>query len=249
MFRKMFAFSALTLMAASAAFAASALDKDTLIAATESTYPPYESRNEKGELIGFDIELAEIIGRKLGKKIQWQDMPFDALIPAVMMKKVDLVAAGLSATPERAKRVAFSAPYEISYSAFITRPDNAPKSLDDMKGKTVAVQTGTVQHTYALALGTVEVKTYQKFDECVREVALGRVDATFMDIPAAKAYIKAPDFKGKIIMAFKQKITGADKAIALAKESTELTAAISACIEEMKKNGELQALRDKWFKD
>ena len=83
---------------ASCAFGASALDKDTLIAGTESTYPPYESRNAKGELEGFDIELAETIAAKLGKKLQWIDMPFDSLIPSLMSGKIDLVAAGINKT-------------------------------------------------------------------------------------------------------------------------------------------------------
>ena len=248
MFKKIFALSALTLMAASAAFAASALDKDALIAATESTYPPYESRNEKGELVGFDIELTETIGRKLGKKIQWQDMPFDALIPAVMMKKVDLVAAGLSATPERAKRVAFSAPYEISYSAFVTKAENPPKNTEELTGKVVATQIGTVQESFARSLGNVEVKTFQRFDDCVREVMLGRAAATLMDIPVAKQYAASKEFSGKVVVAFNKQITGADKAIAMPKKDAKLIEAVSKVIDDMDKSGELKALRDKWFK-
>lgn len=235
-------------LVASAAFAASAMEKDSLIAATESTYPPYEFRNDKGELDGFDIELTNIIGEKLNKKIEWVDMPFDSLIPALMTNKADLVAAGLSATDERKKRVNFSAPYEISFSAFITKAENPPKSVGDMAGKTVAAQIGTVQETYARSLGTVEVKTYQKFDDCVREVVLGRVDATLMDIPVAKEYVQAKDFAGKVVIAFNQQITGADKAIAIPKNDPELTEAVSKVIDDMEKSGELEALRSKWFK-
>ncbi len=235
-------------LAASAAFASSAMEKDTLIAATESTYPPYEFRNDKGELDGFDIELTNIIGEKLNKKIEWVDMPFDSLIPSLMTNKADLVAAGLSATDERKKRVNFSAPYEISYSAFITKAENPPASVGDLAGKSVAAQIGTVQETYARSLGNVEVRTYQKFDDCVREVVLGRVAATLMDIPVAKKYVKAKDFDGKVVIAFNQQITGADKAIAMPKNDPELTEAVSKVIDDMEQSGELEALRNKWFK-
>ncbi len=236
-------------LVAGAAFAAgSAMDRDTLIAGTESTYPPYESRDEKGELAGFDIELVNLIGEKLGKKIEWIDMPFDSLIPSLMTGKIDLVAAGLSATDERKKRVDFSAPYEISFSAFITKPgDDAPMGLEDLEGKTVAAQIGTVQETFARSIGNVEVKTYQKFDDCVREVVLGRVSATLMDIPVAKKYVQAKDFAGKVIIAFNQQITGADKAIATPKNDPALTDAVSKVIIELEQAGELSALRDKWF--
>ncbi|WP_282013024.1 transporter substrate-binding domain-containing protein [Pyramidobacter piscolens] len=249
MWKRISVVAAFSVWIAAAAFAASAMDKETLIVGTSGAYPPYEFHGQSGDLVGFDVDMTEAIARKLGKKLQWLDMPFDSLLPSLMADKIDLVSAGLSATPERAKRVSFSSPYEISYSAFVTRVDYQPKSADGLAGKTVAVQIGTVQETFARALGNVEVKTYQKFDECVREVALGRVDATLMDIPAAKAYVKAKDFDGKIAIAFNRQITGADKAIAISKKNVELTAAVSRIIEEMDKNGELQALRDKWFKE
>ena len=249
MWKRISVVAAFSVWIAAAAFAASAMDKETLIVGTSGAYPPYEFHGQSGDLVGFDVDMTEAIARKLGKKLQWLDMPFDSLLPSLMADKIDLVSAGLSATPERAKRVSFSSPYEISYSAFVTRVDYQPKSADDLAGKTVAVQIGTVQETFARALGNVEVKTYQKFDECVREVALGRVDATLMDIPAAKAYVKAKDFDGKIAIAFNRQITGADKAIAMPKQDEALTAAVNGVIEEMDKNGELAALRDKWFKE
>ncbi len=235
------------LLVASSAFGKTAMDKDTLIVATSAYYPPYESHAEDGSLQGFDIDLMALVGEKLGKKMEWIDAPFDSLIPALIAGKIDLIAAGLSATEERAKRINFSAPYEISYSAFVTKPENAPKNLDEMKGKVVAIQTGTVQETFLRALGTVEVKTFQKFDDCVRDVVIGRADASLMDIPVAKAYIAAKDFEGKVIIAFNTKITGADKAIAMSKEDPELTEAVSKAIDELSKNGELEALRTKWF--
>ena len=247
MFKKVAALAAIALFAASSAFAASALDKDTLIAGTESTYPPYEYRNEKGELVGFDIELTEIIAERLGKKVEWLDMSFDGLIPSIQMNKIDIVAAGMSATEERARVVSFSEPYEISFSAFVMKSDNLAKDVDDIAGKVVAVQIGTVQESFARSLGNVEVKTFQKFDDCVREVILGRASATLMDIPVAKSYVAAKDFAGKVDIAFNKQITGADKAIAMSKKDTDLIEAVNKIIVEMEKSGELGALREKWF--
>ncbi|MGI6074901.1 MAG: transporter substrate-binding domain-containing protein [Pyramidobacter sp.] len=247
MLKKFVALCAMILMGAGAACASSALSKDTLIAGTEATYPPYESRNEKNELVGFDVDLVNTIGEKLGKKVQWLDMSFDSLIPSLMMGKVDLVAAGMSATEERAKRVNFSAPYEISFSAFVTAAENPPKDTDELAGKVVAVQIGTVQESFARTLDNVEVKTFQKFDDCVREVILGRAAATLMDIPVAKKFIAAKDFNGKVTIAFEKQITGADKAVAMPKKDAELTEAVNKVIDEMNASGEMEALRKKWF--
>ncbi len=249
MMKRIAVLAALFVMAAGAAFAAgSAMDRDTLIAGTESKYPPYESRDEKGEIVGFDIDLVNRIGEKLGKKIQWLDMPFDSLIPSLHAGKINIIAAGLSATDERKKWVDFSTPYEISFSAFITKPgDDAPLGIEELEGKTVAAQSGTVQETFARSLANVEVKTFQKFDDCVREVVLGNVTATLMDIPVAKKYIQSKEFAGKVIIAFNQQIAGTDKALATPKSDLQLTDAVSKAIIEMEQSGELSALREKWF--
>lgn len=228
-----------------AAFAG-VIEKDILLVGTESTYPPYESRNEKGELVGFDIELMGMIAAKLGKKIDWQDMAFDSLIPTLIAKRIDVIIAGLSITEERATRVAFSVPYEISVSAFVTKEDSAIKNLADMKGKSIAVQIGTVQETYAGSVEGATVKTFQKFDDCAREVMLGRVDAALMDIPVAKEFIKQKDFVGKIKVAFEQVITEGGKALALHLENKETADKISEIIKELEASGEMAKLRQKW---
>lgn len=228
---------------------AGALDKDTLLVGTESTYPPYEFRDEDNNLKGFDIELMEAIAEKMGKKIEWVDMPFDSLIPALLSKKIDIVAAGMSATAERAKKVSFSTPYEISLSTFIVKADNdSVSSIADLKGKTVTAQLGTVQDTYAKTIKGVTVKPFQKFDDCVREVSLGRADATLMDKPVALKFVEQKDFKGKVKIAFDQEITGAGKALAMNLGETAFTDEVNKALEEMVSSGELEELKVKWFK-
>jgi polar amino acid transport system substrate-binding protein len=227
---------------------AGALDKDVVVVGTESTYPPYEFRDENNELKGFDIDLMEAIADKAGFKIEWQDMPFDSLIPALISNKIDIIAAGLSATPERAERVAFSIPYEISLSTFIVKKGNdSIKAVEDLKGKTVTAQLGTVQETYSKGLEDVHVKAFQKFDDCVREVALGRADATLMDKPVALKFVKQKDFEGKVQIAFDQEITGAGKALAMNLGEEKLIAAVNKALEKMEQTGELQELKEKWF--
>ena len=243
-------FLAVTLLFLCFPFLASAavLGSNTIIVGTESTYPPYEFRDEKNNLQGFDIELMETIAKKLGKKLEWVDMPFDSLIPSLLAKKIHIVAAGMSATPERAKRVAFSTPYEISMSTFIVQAkNNSMKELNDMKGKTIAVQLGTVQESFSRSIEGAAVKTFQKFDDCVREVILGRADASLMDIPVAKKFLEQRDFEGEIAAAFKQEITGAGKAMAIHLEEKDFLNAVNKALQEIIDSGELQDLQNKWF--
>lgn len=239
----------LVFLSVSAATWAGVLAKDVINVGTESTYPPYESRDENNKLQGFDIELMDSIAEKIGKKINWVDMPFDSLIPALLSKKIDIIAAGLSATAERAKKVAFSTPYEISLSTFIVNADNdSIKSIADLQGKVVTVQLGTVQDSYAKTIKGATVKPFQKFDDCVREVSLGRADATLMDKPVAVKFVAQKDFKGKVKMAFDQEITGAGKALAMNLGEDDFIKAVNGALDEMVKSGEMAKLKAKWFK-
>jgi polar amino acid transport system substrate-binding protein len=222
------------------------LDKDVFLVRTESTYPPYEYRDEQGNLIGFDIDLMNIIAEKLGKKIEWQDMSFDALIPTLIAKRIDMVIAGLSITEEREQRVAFTKPYEISVCAFITGADSEINNIVDLKGKSIATQIGTVQENFAHAIEGAEVKTFQKFDDCAREVFLGRADAALVDIPVAREFVNQRDFAGKIKIAFEQVITEGGKAIALNLIDKDVADKISEIFDELEENGELEKLRAKW---
>lgn len=247
MFRKLLLTALVALFAVSAAFAGT-MDKEVVRVGTESTYPPYEFRDKDNNLQGFDIELTEYLVGKLGKKVEWVDMPFDSLIPALLTGKIDLIAAGMSATPERAKRVGFTDPYEVSLSSFLVVAGREDiKTLEDVKGKSVAVQLGTVQDIYATKMGNVTVKRFQKFDDCVREVSLGRVDTVLMDRPVALEFLKAKDFQGKVALAFNQEITGAGKALAVNLKDVAFLDALNGIQQELKASGQLEEMRNKWM--
>ena len=222
------------------------LNKDVLVVGTESTYPPYESRDPAGNLIGFDIDLMQIIADKLGKKLDWQDMAFDALIPTLVTKRIDVVIAGMSITAERAERVAFSKPYEISVSAFIVKTGSPIKDLAALNGKKVAVQIGTVQETYGNTIPGVTVLTFQKFTDCAQEVALGRVDAALMDMPVVREFIGQKEFVGKIDIGFEQILTEGGKALAFPLDEKDFASAVDKILDELEANGQMDELRKKW---
>ncbi|MFA7364005.1 MAG: transporter substrate-binding domain-containing protein, partial [Aminobacteriaceae bacterium] len=91
-------------------------------------------------------------------------------------------------------------------------------------------------------------KSFQKFDDCVREVILGRVDATLMDIPVAKSYVEHKDFTGKIKIAFDQEITGSGKALAMNLKDVAFIEAVNKALAELEKSGELEKMKAQWFK-
>lgn len=243
---------AAALITASAAFAASeTLAKDTLIVGTESTFPPMEFRSSTGDLVGYDIDIVEAIGEKLGKKVEWVDMSFDGLIPSLLMHKIDLIAAGMAATPERKKKIAFSDITNHSEAAFFVLKGNEKATAADFEGKTIAAQLGTIQDAYAKKMENVTVNNYQKTDDCLREVLYGRVDAALIDGPAGYEYLQAKDFAGKITLCAITDVASASSgsALGIAKDDEEFLTAVNTALAELKSEGTYQNIRDKWHLD
>lgn len=228
---------------------ASALDKDVILVGTSPTYPPYVSIDEAGNLVGFDVDLINALFEVMGKKFEWTQMPFDSLLPTLMAGRIDIVVGGLSRTDERAKKVNFSKFYDSSKSAFVVKADDdSMKSIADMQGKKVATQIGTVQETWLLNCPETKdsVVHHQKFDDCMRDLVVGRVDATLMDEIVAKNFGSKKDFVGKTKIAFINRVTNQGKALAFHKEEQQLVEAIDAAVDTIKANGKLKELFIKW---
>lgn len=125
-----------------------------LIVGTSADYAPYEFHttvNGKDKIVGFDISVANEIAKRLGVKLVVQEMSFDALLGAVKTGKVDMVVAGMTATPEREQEVAFSEPYFVDKNVVMTLKKNANKlaNLNDLKKATLAAQISSIQEDAA----------------------------------------------------------------------------------------------------
>ena len=241
---------ALFTLAAALALICAGRSLAALRVATASTYPPYEFINEKGQLDGFDKELMEAIGARLGEKIEWLDTGhYDMVIPSLVTDRADVIAAGMSATPIRARRVLFTVPYVPTMAAFVTSPSVKVEKLEDLRGLRGAVPVGTTQDVFltpkAEALG-FSIKTFAKIEECVWDIVTGRTDFTLMDVPVAEKIMELPAFRGKIVRGYTFRLTGAGKALAVRLDDTALKARLDGAIEAMEADGSLDALRAKW---
>ena len=230
--------------------AASVMDRSVVLVGTEGTYPPFEFYDESNNLVGFDVDMVKAIGEKIGKEIQIVDMAFDGLIPALLTGKIDMIASAINATEERRQRVDFSDVYHITDSALITQVGNDDiKGIRDLMGKIVGAQLGTVEDFYLTNLNVpVEVKRYQKTDDAVREVLLGRNDGVFMDTVVGIDYVESKRFEGFLKVAFVETINGPEEGFALAARKNDyiFMNAINEALREMENNGELEALRKKY---
>lgn len=237
------------LLGVGAAFAGSVMDKDVIRVGTEATYPPFEYRDKDNNVVGYDIDIANLIGEKIGKKVEIIDMAFDGLIPALITGKIDMVAAGMTNTAERKKKVNFSSVYYNIENAFVVGADNESiKGIEDLDGKVATVQIATAQDTFITKVGTPkEIKRFQKNDDALRELLLGRGDFTVINYTVAKTFLNNSEaFKGKLKIGFRNFINkpGEGIALALPKGDEAFQKAVNEALADMEKSGELAKLKE-----
>jgi polar amino acid transport system substrate-binding protein len=252
MFRKILAVTVIgaSLIAAVSPALGADAEKNVIVVGTEGTYPPFEFYGPDNVLTGFDVELLTLIGPKIGREVKFEDMAFDGLIPALLTGKIDVIAAALNATEERRKQAAFTDVYQVADASVLVKADDGTiTDFAGLKGKTIGVQLGTTEDLYLTNadLG-VEIKRYQKTNDAVEEILLGRVDGVFFDSPVAVGYLDNERFKDKIKVAFKEMISGPEEGFSLAirKEDPQLLEALNNALRELEKSGQLKALREKY---
>ncbi|MFX3673423.1 MAG: transporter substrate-binding domain-containing protein [Paenisporosarcina sp.] len=223
-------------------------DKKVLEMATSADFPPFESRDAAGNFEGFDIDLANYIADEMGYELKIQDMKFDGLIGALQTNRIDMVLSGMSATDNRKQNVDFSTEYNHSGEMFITLKDSEIKTLEDLKGKKVGVQLGTIQEDGAkkIKVETIdfELKTIDNANIVIQELLSNRIDVAYMDKAAAQGYIAEQDLAG-----FDDPTTSSPGMAVAFPKGSELTEKVNAVLKEAEENGKIQELKDKWLKE
>lgn len=217
--------------------------------ASNTTFPPFEFvDNKTGETTGFEMDLIREMGEKAGYDVVIRNLGFDAIIPAILTHSVDVGASGFSVTPERAKRVLFTTPFYNSGLTVLVRRDGAPiKSVDDLRGRRIAVQIGTTAAARAKAIEGAVVTTFNHAGEAILDLENGGVDAVINDKPVTD-YILArqPRLKDHLKV-LPGKLTSDDFAMVVARDNPALKAELDAALEAMKASGEYDRLHAKWF--
>ncbi len=218
---------------------------NTLTFATEATYAPFESVNTKGEVEGFDIDLANALCAKLQKKCEFKNIAFDTLIPGLKENKFDAAIGAIGVTDERKKQVLFSDVYINNTSSFAGVKGKA--NLEN--AKVVAVQNGTTYQNYIVKnLPQYQVKSYGSLQNAFLDLKNGRVDLIFADTPVLSEWLKKEQdlqFIGKPIE--DKAFFGEGSGIAFNKNNKELADKINAALKEFKENGEMQKIYKKWI--
>ena len=214
-----------------------------LTMATNAAFPPYEMTTDAGEFEGIDIETAQAIADKLGLELQIDDMDFDAALLSVQQGKADIVMAGVTVTDERKAVMDFSDSYATGIQSIIVPEGSDIASPDDLAGKMIGTQRGTTGYIYCSDdFGDENVVAYDDGLTAVQALNNGQVDAVVIDNAPAKEFVAANP--GLVIL--DTSYAEEDYAIGMAKGSA-LEDAINAVLEELKADGTLQSIVDKYI--
>ena len=211
--------------------------------ATNATFPPYEMTTDSGDIAGIDIDTAKAIAEKLGLELQVDDMEFDAALLSVQQGKADMVMAGVTVTDERKAVMDFSDSYATGIQSIIVPNGSDIASPDDLAGKKIGTQRGTTGYIYCSDdFGDDAVVAYDSGLTAVQALNNGQVDAVVIDNAPAKEYVAANPGLKVLDTSYAEE----DYAIGLAKGSA-LEDAINAALEELKADGTLQSIVDKYI--
>ena len=215
-----------------------------LTMATNATFPPYEMTTDSGDIEGIDVDTAKAIAEKLGLELQIDDMDFDAALLSVQQGKADIVMAGVTVTDERKAVMDFSDSYATGIQSIIVPEGSDITSPDDLAGKKIGTQRGTTGYIYCTDdFGEDSVVAYDNGLTAVQALNNGQVDAVVIDNAPAKEYVAAnPGLK-----VLETSYAEEDYAIGMNKDNTALVEAVNAALEELKADGTLQSIVDKYI--
>lgn len=239
---------AIILAAASSANAQNTLEavkqKGVLVAGSSAEYPPFEYVAD-GKLVGYDVDMAEEITRRMGVKVAWEKIDFKGIVAALTAKRVDVLITALTWTPERAERIAFSDPYFDAGIGAITPQSSTIQKVEDLAGRKVGVQLGSsgeryVRETVGSKVG--QLLTYDAITLAINDLKNGRVEAVINPLPVLR-YAVRNDRGFRYTAVWDTRVVGINTRL----EDRELLAEINRHLRDLKSEGFLAKLEAKWF--
>lgn len=226
----------------------------TISFATEATYPPFEYIDAKGEMHGFDIDVANALCKQINVTCTFSNQPWDSLIPSLKLGKFDALIGAMNITPARQEQVDFTDPYYATTGSFITlRSAPVEVSPEGLKDRVVGVQGGSTFEQYMQGqYPKVKIMTYKSIQDAFLDMKSGRINVVLGDSPTLMSWLKendAVEHKYTVIgePIISVKYFGAGYGIAVKKGNNELLAAFNQALEQIKNDGTYEALVRKYF--
>ncbi len=218
-----------------------ALEKSsTLVVGTNAEFPPFTFISDR-EIVGFDIDMAKEVAKRMNKEIEIKDMSFDALLPSIALNDVDIIAAGMTITEERAKRALFTKPYHQGDPLVVVR---LPMEEFSLSGKNIGVCEGYTHDLYLSTIPNVTLTRFSFSQDGFLALKTERIDA----FVTAKS-VTLPFFEKENPKNYQVDIlegTSENCAMLVSKKDPQLLKDIQEALDEMEKDGTISSFKTKW---
>jgi cystine transport system substrate-binding protein len=217
----------------------------TLTVATEGTYRPFSFHDASGELVGFDVEIAEAVADRLGLEVRFQETQWDAIFAGLDAGRFDVIANQVTINPEREEKYLFSEPYTVSSGVIVVNEDDdSITSFDDLAGKTTAQSLTSNWYELATESGA-QVEAVEGWAQAVALLQQGRVDATINDNLTFLDYEKSEGPTGLKVAA--ETDEASYSALAFTQDKEALVEAVDGALAELREEGVLAEISEKYF--
>jgi len=232
--------------------AESTLDKDTLIVGLDDAFAPMGFRDEKGEIVGFDVDLAKELGERLEKEVTFQPIDWTMKEAELQSGNIDFIWNGYTITDERKEKVDFSTPYLKNSQVIVTLANSDIKVKSDLSGKKVGAQNQSSAVTamekeaelYASFNGGKAI-TFEDNNQALMDLEAGRVDAIVADEILVRYYIqlKGEEKFNVLVENFGEEEYG----VGMRKNDTKMVEKFNEILKEMKEDGTMKKISEQWF--
>jgi polar amino acid transport system substrate-binding protein len=228
------------------------VQKGELVVGTAASMPPLNMTTKKGEIIGFEIDLARMMASAMGVKLRVAPMEFSKLLPALENGKVDMVLSGMTITPARNLKVAFVGPYFISGKAFLTKIETIAKAkeateVNSPNVRLTALRGSTSQYFVEQVLPKVQLVPAKDYDEAVKLVIQGKVNAMIADYPIC--VISVYRYPNAGLLSVITPLTYEPLGIAVPSYDPHLVNWLENFLNSLEATGGMDELKARWFGD
>lgn len=220
-----------------------------IVVGLDDTFAPMGFRDDKNELVGFDIDMAKEAAKRLGMQVEFKPIDWSSKEVELNSKKIDAIWNGLSITEERKKNVAFTKPYMVNRQIIVVLTNSNIKTKADLAGKVVGTQDGSssvdaINADPATAKTFKEIKKYPDFVSALTDLKAGRVQAVVIDEIVGRYYMTKKPGEYAVI---KEDFGSEEFGIGLRKDDNQLLEKIQKALDDMKKEGKSSEISKKWF--
>ena len=234
---------------AAAAPAATPVPAAAIVVGLDDNFPPMGFKDEKNELVGFDIDLAKEAAKRIGREVTFKPIDWSAKEAELSGKRVDVLWNGLTITEERKANILFTKPYLENRQIVVVTEKSDIKAKADLAGKVVGVQDGSsaveaVQKDEAAAKSIKELKKFGDNVTALMDLSAGRLDALVVDEVVGRYYTSKKPGEYRVL---DENFGTEDYGIGTRKDDTELMAKIEKAMDDMKADGSAATISTKWF--